>query len=261
MATNKVQEGKTLYMAVQSGVTSGDPEMVGAIGGVALTDRDAAGYATLAVEGVYDLSVKGVNDAGNSAVAIGDLLYWVTGDTPQISKKSTAGKLFGVALEAVNSGATETINVKLVGVAGPDLGVTGTAHFADAVTLTDSTGQSSTHDDTLAATTVPATLTGTLTGTVNGALVDVAATAGSCAGGSSPTATNVDSAIATAVASIVSGVNEQLKELMTQVNAVTALQTVECQNASDIGQKVIELVTKVNAILLALEKAGILADS
>ncbi len=67
-----------------------------------------------------------------------------------------------------------------------------------------------------------AALTGTLTGTVNGALVDVAAAAGACAGTTTPSATNVDSAIATAVAPIVSGVNEQLKELLTMVNALTA---------------------------------------
>jgi hypothetical protein len=59
---------------------------------------------------VADLSVKGINDAGNSAVAIGDLIYYVDADTPKLSKK-TAGYLFGVAMEAVTSGATDTILV------------------------------------------------------------------------------------------------------------------------------------------------------
>lgn len=67
-----------------------------------------------------------------------------------------------------------------------------------------------------------AALTGTLTGTANGSLVDVAAAAGACAGGATPSAANVDAAIATAVAPIVTGVNEQLKELQTTLNALIA---------------------------------------
>jgi hypothetical protein len=67
-----------------------------------------------------------------------------------------------------------------------------------------------------------AALTGALTGTADGALVDIAATAGGCAGTTTPSATNVDAAIATAVASIVTGTNEQLKELLTMVNKLTA---------------------------------------
>lgn len=74
----------------------------------------------------------------------------------------------------------------------------------------------------LTAATYVAPTTGTLTGTVNGVLVDVAAAAGACAGAGSPSATNVDSAIATAVAPIVSGVNEQLKEIVTKQNAILA---------------------------------------
>lgn len=65
-----------------------------------------------------------------------------------------------------------------------------------------------------------ANLTGTLTGTANGSMVDVAAAAGACAGTTTPNAGNVDAAIATAVAPIVSGVNEQLKELQTTLNAL-----------------------------------------
>lgn len=105
------------------------------------------------------------------------------------------------------------------------------------VTLTDNTGYSGTHDDTLAATTVPANITGTLTGTVDGAMVDIAATAGGCEGGATPTAGQVDAAIATAVGTIVSGTNEQMKELLTQVNAIGTLLAVMCQNQSDTSQR------------------------
>lgn len=118
MATNKVSDGKQFNIAVPSGVTSGDPTLVGSLlPCVALTDRDSSGNATIDCDGIYDLSVKGVDDNGNSAVAVGDRLYWTTGDTPKINKK-ISGALFGFALEAVGSGSTATINVKLAGLAG-----------------------------------------------------------------------------------------------------------------------------------------------
>ena len=115
MATNKVQEGDILRLTVASTVDSGDPVIVGnALPGVALTDYDSAdGKASIAMQGVFDLSVQAVNDAGNNAVAIGDKLYF---DGTTISKKSS-GKFFGVALETVTSGETATINVKLSGAA------------------------------------------------------------------------------------------------------------------------------------------------
>ncbi len=55
-------------------------------------------------EGVYYCTVHGVDDNGNSAVAAGDSLYFVDGDA-FLSKKSS-GYFFGVAFDAVGSGAT-----------------------------------------------------------------------------------------------------------------------------------------------------------
>jgi predicted RecA/RadA family phage recombinase len=299
MATNKVQDGKQIEMAVQSGVVAGDPEMVGGIGGVALTSRNADGQAVLALEGVFDLSVKGVNDAGNSAVAIGDAIYWVTGDTPKLSKKSTAGKLFGYALETVDSAATATINVRLVGTAGPDVGVLGSAHIVDAVTLTDSSGLTASHDDTVAAVTNTTSLTdnggGTADGTVasqaapvtitdstglhatHGDTLNVAGTP-SCAGGATPTATQVDTAIVTAITPLLQNesslgqklmelvtlattAQNNLKEVTTELATQRTLNGVLAQNVCDITQKLIEVITKQASQNLALEKAGILADS
>jgi len=73
-------------------------------------------------------------------------------------------------------------------------------------------------------------LTGTLTGTANGSLADVVATAAACAGGAEPSATQVDTAIALAVSTIVTGVNEQLKEIQTTLNAeIAALKTAGVQ--------------------------------
>jgi predicted RecA/RadA family phage recombinase len=112
MATNKRQDGKLLYLAVLAGVLSGHPVMVGILAGVAQIDRDAAGKSVIDTEGVYDLSVKGENDAGDVAVAVGDRLYY--DGTTTLSKK-VSGKFFGVAMEIVGSGLTATIEVKIGG--------------------------------------------------------------------------------------------------------------------------------------------------
>lgn len=116
MATNrKFAYGSPLSVAVASPTQSNDPVLSGAMAGVALTDYDAStGEASVQFDGVFDLSVKGVDGAGNVAVARGDRLYFVTGDTPVLSKK-TSGIFFGYALETVDSGATATIEVRLAG--------------------------------------------------------------------------------------------------------------------------------------------------
>ena len=113
MATNEVYDNAdTLYESVPSGKLSGDPVVVGQIPGVCLIDRDANGKATIVRRGAYNLSVKGIDGSGNSAVAVGDILYYTDADTPPVSKKAT-GVRFGYADEAVTSGATATIRVIL----------------------------------------------------------------------------------------------------------------------------------------------------
>ncbi len=115
MAANQsFPNARHLNVPVASGVVSGDPVVVGSLAGVAETTRDADGNATVDFLGAYSLSVKGANDAGNSAVAIGDKLYFVAADTPKISKKSS-GQFFGYALAAITSGSTATIAVKTTG--------------------------------------------------------------------------------------------------------------------------------------------------
>ncbi len=94
---------------------SGDPVRVGAMCGVALTAERADGTTSVLFPhgSVVNLSVKGVQDAGNVAVAVGDALFYVDADTPKVSKKVTGGTKIGYALAAVTSGATATIKVKL----------------------------------------------------------------------------------------------------------------------------------------------------
>lgn len=113
MAKNrKFASGRNLVLAVPANTVSGDPVAVGQIPGVALIDRNADGNATVDTGGCYMLSVKGIDGSGNHAIAQGDPIYHVQADTPKLSAKAT-GVLFGYALEAVGSGATKTIAVRL----------------------------------------------------------------------------------------------------------------------------------------------------
>ena len=107
MATNYVQDGKSMYMVTASGAESGDAFVVGDfLPGVLLTDADAddSHKAAVATEGVFSLSVNG----DTSAVSAGDALYWTDKDTPL--HKDSSGKFFGVALEATTH-ATNEIDV------------------------------------------------------------------------------------------------------------------------------------------------------
>jgi predicted RecA/RadA family phage recombinase len=117
MATNLIYngaEGLAVICSDPATPASGDPVRFGEKCGVALIAERADGLTTVDFEAghVYDLSVKGVDGVGNSAVALGDKLYYVDADTPKISKKNT-GRVFGYAMEVINAGATDTINVML----------------------------------------------------------------------------------------------------------------------------------------------------
>src|SRR6476469_1473571 len=108
MAKNRVRkEGRFLSQAATDPAVpvSGDPVLVGQIPGVAEIDETTDGNVTVDTKGVYNLSVKGVDGGGNSAVAIGDIIFYVTADTPKLSKKAT-GVRFGYALGVVLTGAT-----------------------------------------------------------------------------------------------------------------------------------------------------------
>jgi predicted RecA/RadA family phage recombinase len=95
---------------------SGDPVLAGQTAGVALTAENADGVTTVALDGQFTLSVKGLGTGGaNSAVADGDIVYYVPGNTPKLSKASDgAGAVrFGYARGTVGSGATATIPVEV----------------------------------------------------------------------------------------------------------------------------------------------------
>ena len=112
MAKNMLyKDGRHIKLAIAS-ISSGDPVCVVEITGVALIDTDANGDVVVDTKGVYDLSVKGHDGTSDSAVAIGDKLYYDSADTPKINKNAAA-IFFGYALEEIASGATDTIMVLL----------------------------------------------------------------------------------------------------------------------------------------------------
>jgi len=112
MATNIIFEhGDQLQVVCSAPATpaSGDPVLVGQLPGVALTDENADGVTTVKFNGVASLPVKGETTT-NAAVSVGDILYY---DSGVINKDSSNGVRFGYALQAVDSGATTTIRVKI----------------------------------------------------------------------------------------------------------------------------------------------------
>lgn len=121
MATNRIFENTdrlTVTVTHPAAPNSGDPCRWGERVGVALNDEvehgDLTGKTTVQFDGVFDVSVKGIDGSGNSTVAVGDKLYYTDADTPPLSKKAT-GRYAGYAMEAVTSGATATIRVAFTG--------------------------------------------------------------------------------------------------------------------------------------------------
>lgn len=115
MATNRViaqASRRSQLIAVTAGLLSGAPFVFGKMPGVLLKDADASNKAVLQLDGIFSLSVKGIDGSGNLGIAVGDIIYYTAGDTPKLSVKAT-GVRFGYALEVVVSGATTTIKVQV----------------------------------------------------------------------------------------------------------------------------------------------------
>lgn len=116
MATNIVHEdGVQLFRKIttpSSGAKSGDPVLCGARPGVALTDQDTDGYATVKFNGSASLSVKGETTT-NAQIDPGEIVYYDAAATVKINKDATNGVRFGYAAEVVTSGATKTIAVDI----------------------------------------------------------------------------------------------------------------------------------------------------
>jgi predicted RecA/RadA family phage recombinase len=118
VAKNQVYaDGNQFPVAVTNPVSpvSGDPVVVGQLPGVALTDKDAiTGLTLIKTNGVHLFAVKGENPAGGAvAVAAGDIVYYDAAAAVKLNMDNTNGVRFGYALDAVSSGATATIRVKV----------------------------------------------------------------------------------------------------------------------------------------------------
>lgn len=143
MATNAREKFLDMVLPVActnpASPASNDPVRFGLLTGVALTDEGEGQNVSTEASvdfgwNVYDLSVKGIDGSGNSAVAKGDAIFYVDADTPKLSKKS-AGYFFGFALETVGSSLTATI--KVLHVASPGAGTLGSGTVG-AANLADS---------------------------------------------------------------------------------------------------------------------------
>jgi len=113
---NYVSEGRFINAACTSPATpkSGDPVLIGAIPGVAVTDEgdggNATGETTVCTSGIFNLPVEGTDASGNKAVAVGDKVYYDSAATIKLSVDASK-VLFGVALGTVSSGSSAVIKV------------------------------------------------------------------------------------------------------------------------------------------------------
>ena len=133
MADNKKYIGEHLTLSIAN-ASSSDPVIKGKITGVALGDTDADGEVVVDTKGIYNLSVEAINDDGNSAISIGDKIYFEAAGDPVLNKKKT-GVGFGYAFEAIGTGETDTIMV-LLGTGVGDLS-SEKVYITDSETLND----------------------------------------------------------------------------------------------------------------------------
>lgn len=110
MATNLRFDPGNQIVVAKASISAGDPVVFGQVPGVALTDTDGSGNITMKTDGVYLMSVKGADGSGNAAITAGDIIYL---DSTELNVDSTNGVRWGYALQAVSSGATTSILVKV----------------------------------------------------------------------------------------------------------------------------------------------------
>ena len=265
MATNYIQPGKVLDFDAPYDRTTGQGFQVGSIFAVAL----GTALSTVAIRGQID-GVWTLAKTSAQAWTVGQKIYWDNGNK-RCDSDSTVGMLIGVA-QAVAANPSSTGNVRLNGVApatseGPqaaeaDLtdnsgGAAGdgtigavTAPTAIGATLTDSSGYSATHDDTIAATAALTTLTDSsgdsathddivadgLTATAPAVITNYAAVVNM----TNPVTKGEGEAVSAALATL----ENEVTALRGTVAACVTDVTVQNQNDSDLAQKIIELVTR-----------------
>lgn len=97
MATNYVQEGKTLNYTAGADITSGQFVLIGTIGAVAKTDIANGKTGAVHVCGVFSIP------KATGAVTQGAKLYWDESES-EVTTTATDNTLIGVAAAAAASG-------------------------------------------------------------------------------------------------------------------------------------------------------------
>lgn len=133
MATNVYKDtmgGLTIELPAATG-SSGDPYLNGSIRGLLLTDSDGTNASVLTeFTSIVDVVVEAKIANGNSAVAVGDDIFYDSAETIKLNKDSTNGVFYGVALETVTSGSSDTIKVGLGSSRGGVGGASGVVEYA-----------------------------------------------------------------------------------------------------------------------------------
>jgi predicted RecA/RadA family phage recombinase len=204
---NLIQEGLIITAAAPYDRLSGEGALLGSLFAVAMADVLNAASGEWRVAGVFDLAKVSTEEW-----TVGAKVYW-DNSNKRCTTVATDGQLIGVAM-AVTANPSTTGAVRLNGVApaaseGPQGAI---------VDLTDSTGQSGTHDDTLAATTVPTQTS------------------------ANPSAITAAAGEATAAdLTLTQALEGQVSAVVVDIAAILTLLTVMAQNASDSAQKIKEL--------------------
>lgn len=239
---NYIQPGECVELVAPYDRLSGEGALVGSIFGVATKDVLNTVEGTFCTKGVFDLTKTEAQ-----AWTQGQKIYWDNGNK-RCDSDSTVGPLIGTATR-IEANPTTTGRVLLNGSAPA------TAEGAQAaiVALTDNTGGSGTHDDTLA---------DGLTATAPAAVTAAAVAEGTLNGASDGTFEVVgDTSTGDRSAAIMNNFEElriqgdaivaDLTELQAKLDAAVTDLTTQNQNDSDLAQKVLEIRT-------ALINAGIL---
>lgn len=227
MATNFVQEGRTLDLLAPYDRTTGQGFQVGSIFAVALGTALSGAAIRGKVDGIWTLAKLSTDEW-----AVGDKVYW-DNSNKRCDTDSTVGMLIGVAYAAA-ANPSSTGQVRLNGVAP----ATSEGPQAAIVALTDSTGVSGSHDDTIAdglTATAPASITEYTPHASGGTTV------------TSNAATDLDT-----TAAALNTLVDEVQALQVTVAACVTDLAVQNQNDSDLAQKILEIRT-------ALINAGIIS--
>lgn len=237
-----VQDGKTLTLTAPYARASGEGALVGSVFGVATAAVANGAEGEFQVEGVVTIAKTSAQ-----AWTQGQKIYW-DNVNKRCDSDSTVGQLIGVATAAA-ANPSSTGTVKLLG----NVPSTAEGPQGAIVALTDNTGGSGTHDDTLADGLTATALTenaGAIGGVNDGDLPDLTVTATSP--GTGADATTWTGAQCTAAYNDIVDLTEAARELATKINTLVTDVTTQNQNDSDLAQKILEIRT-------ALIAAGILS--